>query len=155
MPLERERTFVMIKPDGIQRELTGEIISRIERKGLKLVALKMIRMDKTLAEKHYTVHQGKPFYDKLIDFITSGPVIVSVWEGDKSVAIVRKLVGATSPDDAGPGSIRGDFVINTTFNTIHASDSLEAATFEINLFFDKEEILNYSFCLEPWLYKSE
>lgn len=155
MPRERERTFVMIKPDGIQRELAGEIISRIERKGLKLVALKMILVDKALAEKHYTVHQGKPFYDRLINFITSGPVIVSIWEGDNAIAIVRRLMGATSPDHAEPGSIRGDFVINTTFNTIHASDSQENAIFEINLFFDKKEILDYSFCLEPWLYKNE
>lgn len=155
MPLERERTFVMIKPDGIQRGLAGEIISRMERKGLKPAAFKMICIDKALAEKHYAVHQGKPFYNRLIDFITSGPVIASIWEGDNAVAIVRKLVGATSPEHAEPGSIRGDYVINTTLNTVHASDSKETADFEINLFFDRREILDYSLCLEPWLYKSE
>jgi nucleoside-diphosphate kinase len=154
MTQARERTFVMIKPDGIHRGLAGKIISRIERKGLKLVALKMMRMDKALAEKHYAVHQGKPFYDRLIDFITSGPVIASIWEGENAVAIVRKLVGATSPDIAEPGSIRGDFVINTTHNTVHASDSKETAAFEINLFFKSEEIQDYALCLEPWLYKN-
>lgn len=152
--MERERTFVMVKPDGIQRGLVGKIISRIERKGLKLVALKMMRMDKALAEKHYAVHQGKPFYERLINFITSGPVIASIWEGENVVAIVRKLVGATSPDNAEPGSIRGDFVSSTTLNTIHASDSKETAAFEINLFFKEEEIQSYSLCLEPWFYYS-
>lgn len=155
MPLERERTLVIIKPDAIQRGLTGEIIGRIERKGLKLVALKMIHIDITLAEKHYAVHHGKPFYDRLIEFITSGPVIVSIWEGDNAVTIVRKLVGATNPDHAEPGSIRGDFVINTTHNTVHASDSKESAAYEINLFFESENILDYTLCMEPWLYKNE
>lgn len=152
--MERERTLVMVKPDGIQRGLAGEIISRIERKGLKLVALKMMRMEKALAEKHYAVHYGKPFYDRLINFITSGPVIASIWEGDNVAAIVRKLVGATSPDNAEPGSIRGDFVISTTLNTVHASDSKESAAFEINLFFNEEEIQDYSLCLDPWFYYS-
>lgn len=150
--MERERTFVMVKPDGIQRGLAGTIISRIEQKGLKLVALKMMRIDKALAEKHYAVHHGKPFYDRLINFITSGPVIASVWEGEHVVSIVRKLVGATCPDNAEPGSIRGDYVISTTLNTIHASDSKETAAFEIHLFFKDEEIQDYTLCLESWLY---
>jgi nucleoside-diphosphate kinase len=135
--MERERTFVMVKPDGIQRGLAGTIISRIEQKGLKLVALKMMRIDKALAEKHYAVHHGKPFY---------------VWEGEHVVSIVRKLVGATCPDNAEPGSIRGDYVISTTLNTIHASDSKETAAFEIHLFFKDEEIQDYTLCLESWLY---
>ncbi len=146
-----ERTFVMIKPDGIQREIAGEIISRFERKGLKLVGMKMMRLSREMAEKHYAEHKGKVFYDSLIEFITSGPVIASVWEGLAAIAIVRKLVGATSPDKAEPGSIRGDYVMCTTFNVVHASDSLETARREINLFFKEHEILDYSLTTREFL----
>lgn len=149
--MAQERTFVMIKPDGVQRRIAGEILSRLERKGLKPVALKMLRVDKPLAEKHYAIHQGKHFYDALIEFITSGPVIASIWEGNNAIAIVRKVVGATSPDKAEPGSIRGDFVITTTCNVIHASDAKETADFEMNLFFKENEILEYPLTLNPWL----
>lgn len=151
--MTKERTFVMVKPDGVQRGLIGETINRFERKGLKPVALKMLRIDKTLAEKHYAVHKGKHFYDRLIEFITAGPVVAGIWEGDNAISIVRKLVGATKPDDAEPGSIRGDFVINTTLNVIHASDGPETADYEMNLFFNKNEILDYPLTICEWLEK--
>jgi nucleoside-diphosphate kinase len=144
----------MVKPDGVQRGIVGVIISRFERKGLKLVALKMLRIDKPMAEKHYAVHKGKHFFDSLIEFITSGPVVAGIWEGDNAISIVRKLVGATRPDDAEPGSIRGDYVISTTQNIIHASDGPETADFEMNLFFKKEEILDYPLTICEWLGQS-
>lgn len=146
-----EKTFVMIKPDGIQREIAGEIISRFERKGLKLVGMKMMKLSREKAEKHYAEHVGKGFYDELISFITSGPVIAMVWEGLDAIKIVRKVVGATSPDKADPGTIRGDFVLCTTFNIVHASDSAETAKREINLFFDGSEIFDYSLKIEDYL----
>jgi nucleoside-diphosphate kinase len=141
----------MIKPDGVQRGIIGEIIVRFERKGLKPIAMKMIRIDKEVAEKHYAIHKGKHFYDALITFITSGPVIASVWEGENAISIVRKVVGATSPDNAEPGSIRGDYVMTTTFNIIHASDAPETADTEINLFFNPNEIQDYSRPQDQWL----
>jgi nucleoside-diphosphate kinase len=146
-----EKTFVMIKPDGIQREIVGEIISRFEKKGLKLVGIKMKRLDSEMAGKHYAEHVGKGFYDELISFITSGPVIAMVWEGLQAIKIVRKVVGATSPDKAEPGSIRGDFVLCTTFNIVHASDSPENAKREIDLFFNESEIFEYSLKLKEYL----
>ena len=146
-----EKTFVMIKPDGVQREIAGEIISRFERKGLKLVGLKMMKLSREKAEKHYAEHVGKGFYDELITFITSGPVIASVWEGLNTVQIVRKVVGATSPDKAEPGTIRGDFVLCTTFNVVHASDSTETAKREISLFFEESEIFDYSLKIKDFL----
>ncbi|MCK5057045.1 MAG: nucleoside-diphosphate kinase [Candidatus Aminicenantes bacterium] len=146
-----EKTFIMIKPDGIQREIAGEIISRFERKGLKLLGMKMMKLTREKAEKHYAEHVGKGFYDELISFITSGPVIASVWEGVNAVQIVRKVVGATSPDKAEPGTIRGDFVLCTSFNVVHASDSTETAKREITLFFDESEIYNYSLKIKDFL----
>lgn len=146
-----EQTFVMIKPDGVQRQLAGEIISRFERKGLKLVAMKMLKVSQDLAEKHYAVHEGKPFYDSLIKFITSSPVVAMVWEGENSIEIVRKVVGATSPKDALPGTIRGDYVIDTGFNMVHASDSPENATAEVALWFEPEAIVEYPLTMDRWL----
>lgn len=146
-----EKTFVMIKPDGVQREIAGEVISRFERKGLKLVGIKMMKLSSEKAGKHYAEHVGKGFYDELISFITSGPVIAMVWEGADAIKIVRKVVGATSPDKAEPGTIRGDFVLCTTFNIVHASDSPETAKREINLFFDESEIFDYSLKIEDYL----
>jgi len=148
-----EQTFVMIKPDGVQRGIAGEIISRLEQKGLQLVALKMIRVDRELAERHYAEHKGKPFYPGLVEFITSGPVIATVWEGDNAVYLVRKLVGATRPEDAEPGSIRGDFAVTTGFNIVHASDGKETAKREINLFFNTNEIHEYPLTIKKWLYE--
>ena len=146
-----EKTFIMIKPDGIQRGLLGEIISRFEKKGLKFIALKMIHIDKKLAEMHYAEHRGKPFYKGLIEFITSGPVVAGVLKGENAIKIVRKLVGATSPDNAEPGTIRGDFTINTGCNIIHASDSSDTANREMDLFFQKNEIFTYNLALGQWL----
>jgi nucleoside-diphosphate kinase len=146
-----ERTFVMIKPDGIQRELIGEIISRFEKKGLKLVALKLMKLDRPLAERQYAVHKGKFFYDKLIEFICSGPVVAMVWEADNAILVSRMLVGSTAPNEAPPGTIRGDFIINTGFNVIHSSDSAEAAEKEINLFFNFTELLEYQMSVRNWL----
>jgi nucleoside-diphosphate kinase len=148
-----EKTLILVKPDGVQRGLVGEILSRFERKGLKCVALKMIRVTRDLARRHYAVHEGKPFYDELIEFITSGPLVASVWEGADAVALVRKVVGATSPDKAEPGTVRGDFAIDTGFNLIHASDAPDTARHEIDLFFEKGEILTYDLTLSRWLGK--
>lgn len=146
-----EKTFVMIKPDGIQRELIGEIISRFEKKGLKLTALKLRMVSMDLAEKTYYMHQGKPFYEKLLEFITSGPVAAMVWEAENAIYVIRKLVGPTGPNEAPPGTIRGDFIINSKFNVIHASDSAENASREINLFFKPDEIVDYALSVEKWL----
>lgn len=149
----RERTFVMIKPDGVQRGIAGEIITRLERKGLQPVAIKMIRVDIELAATHYAEHKGKSFYDGLIEFITSSPVIAMVWEGDNSIALVRKMVGATRPEDADPGTIRGDFAISTGCNLVHASDGLETAHREINLWFTPGELSDYPMTVQPWLHR--
>jgi len=152
--LDIEQTFVMIKPDGVQRMLTGEIISRFEKKGLKISAMKMLIINKDMAEEHYSEHKGKPFYESLINFIISGPVIAFILEGPGAISIVRKLVGATDPADAEPGSIRGDHVIFTTYNIIHSSDSTNSAGREISLFFKKEEIFNYSLKIGKYLFSS-
>lgn len=130
-----EQTFVMVKPDGVQRKLVGEIISRLERKGFVMRAAKMMQIDQDLAGRHYAEHQGKSFFQDLVEFISSGPVVAMVWEGENAVAAVRKLMGATNPIDAAPGTIRGDLATVMSENLIHGSDSLEAAQREINLFF--------------------
>ncbi len=148
-----ERTFVMIKPDGVQRCLVGEIISRIERKGLKIVAMKMMNVDRALAERHYEEHREKPFFQSLVNYVTSGPVIAMVVEGKNAVKIMRNLVGATNPIEASPGTIRGDFGMEIGRNVIHASDSKESAEREINLFFKPEEIVEYKRIDEDWLYE--
>ena len=130
-----QRTLVLVKPDGVKKGLTGEIISRLEKKGLKIVAMRMLQMDKALARKHYAVHDGKPFFAGLVDFITSGPVVAVVVEGEKSVEVVRKLMGETDPVKAAPGTIRGDYGLDIGENLIHGSDSEENARTEIALFF--------------------
>lgn len=150
--MEVERTYVMIKPDGVQRGLVGNIISRFENKGLKLIALKMMKIDNSLASLHYLEHKNKSFYKELIKFITSGPVIGMVLEGPDAVNIVRKLVGATAPSNAEPGSIRGDYVVFTTFNIIHASDSHESSKREIDLFFKDSELQNYKMEIKRYLF---
>ncbi len=141
----------MVKPDGVQRGLVGEIISRLERKGLKLVGLKMLWIDRDLAERHYEMHKGKPFFNDLIDFITSGPVVAMVWEGENSIALVRTMMGALEPTEATPGSIRGDFACTKTMNLIHGADSPENAEREIGLFFGEGEIFDYKRCDEDWV----
>jgi len=130
-----EQTFVMVKPDGVQRKLVGEIISRLERKGFILRAAKMMQIDAELAGRHYAEHQGKPFFPGLVEFISSGPVVAMVWEGENAVAAVRKLMGATDPLEAAPGTIRGDLAAVMSENLIHGSDSPEAAQREIGIFF--------------------
>jgi nucleoside-diphosphate kinase len=130
-----QRTLVLVKPDGVKKGLTGEIISRLEKKGLKIAAMRMLQMDKALARKHYAVHDGKPFFAGLVDFITSGPIVAVVVEGEKSVEVVRKLMGETDPVKAAPGTIRGDYGLDIGENLIHGSDSEENAQKEIALFF--------------------
>ena len=130
-----QRTLVLVKPDGVKKGLTGEIISRLEKKGLKIAAMRMLQMDKAMARKHYAVHDGKPFFAGLVDFITSGPIVAVVVEGDKSVEVVRKLMGETDPVKAAPGTIRGDYGLDIGENLVHGSDSEENARTEIALFF--------------------
>ncbi len=138
-----QRTLVLIKPDAIERGLAGEIISRLERKGLKIVALKMLQMDKAMAERHYAIHEGKPFFPALVDFITSSPIIAAVVEGKNAVEVVRRMMGETDPLHAAPGTIRGDFGLDIGRNLIHGSDSEGNAQEEISLFFSEEEILSH------------
>ena len=135
-----ERSLVLIKPDAIQRGLTGTIISRLEKQGFKLVALKMLLMDKALAGQHYALHTGKPFFDGLINYISSAPIIAAVFEGEGAVEEIRKVMGATDPAKAEAGTIRGDFGLDIEHNTIHGSDSVETAEWEIRLFFSENEI---------------
>ncbi|RIH89947.1 Nucleoside diphosphate kinase [Meiothermus luteus] len=137
-----ERTFIMVKPDGVRRGLTGEIIQRIERKGFQIVAMKKMRISREMAETHYAEHQGKPFYEGLVRFITSGPVVAMVVEGPGAIAEMRRLMGATRPWEAAPGTIRADFAITVDENVIHGSDGPESAAREIGLFFKPEEILS-------------
>jgi len=138
-----ERSLVLIKPDAMQRGLAGTIISRLERRGLKIVAIKMLQMDKALAQRHYAVHKGKAFFNDLVDFITSSPIIAAVFEGEKAIETVRQTMGATDPVKASPGSIRGDFGLDIQQNLVHGSDSAENAEKEMSLFFTPEEIFNY------------
>ncbi len=132
-----ERTFLMVKPDGVSRGLVGEVISRIERKGFKIVEMKMMKLDVELAKEHYGEHMGKPFFEGLVSFITSGPVVAMIAEGEEAVKTIREIVGATDPKEAAPGTIRGDFALDVGENIVHASDSRESADREISLFFKK------------------
>jgi nucleoside-diphosphate kinase len=147
-----ERSLVLIKPDAIQRALAGQIISRLERKGLKIVALKMLHMDKELARRHYAIHEGKAFFDDLVGFITSSPLIAIVFQGENAVQIIRQMMGETDPAKASTGTIRGDFGIDIGHNLVHGSDSLENAWKEIDLFFSAEEIFDYDRDLDTWIY---
>ncbi|MDM7998452.1 MAG: nucleoside-diphosphate kinase [Dehalococcoidia bacterium] len=130
-----QRTLVLVKPDGVKKGLIGEIISRLERKGLRIVAMRMLQMDKAMARRHYAVHEGKPFFAGLVEFITSGPIVAAVVEGDKAVEVVRKLMGETDPVKAAPGTVRGDYGLDIQENLVHGSDSEENARMEIGLFF--------------------
>ena len=147
-----EKTFLMVKPDGVQRQLIGDIVSRFERKGLQLVGAKLMTIPVELAEKHYEEHKGKPFYDKLVQFITSGPVFAMVWEGENVVELSRKMMGKTNPKDAEPGTIRGDYCMYVSKNIIHGSDSNESAEREISLFFNENELVNYNKGINSWIY---
>ncbi|MBX7255659.1 MAG: nucleoside-diphosphate kinase [Candidatus Hydrogenedentes bacterium] len=146
-----ERTFVMIKPDAVGRRLCGEIIRRYEAKGLKLVGMKMQIVSRELADKHYAEHQGKKFYDSLVAFITSGPTVQMVWEGENAVAVVRKLNGATNSQEADFGTIRGDFGLTVQNNLVHASDSPDTAKREIGIYFAENELWDYSMPDGHWL----
>ncbi len=148
-----ENTFVMVKPDGVQRNLIGEIISRLERRGLKLSAAKFVSVSQELAETHYSIHKGQPFYDGLIAYITSAPVMAMVWEGPNAVAAVRQTMGATRPTEAAPGSVRHDFGLEVGRNLTHASDSVENGKLEIDLWFNSGEIVNWSRAVDPWVFE--
>ncbi|MFB6086639.1 MAG: nucleoside-diphosphate kinase [Halodesulfurarchaeum sp.] len=149
-----ERTFVMVKPDGVQRGLIGEIVSRFEERGLKLVGAKLMQIDQELAEQHYAEHEDKPFFEALTGFITSGPVLAMVWEGQDAIAQVRTMMGATDPAEAAPGTIRGDFGLDLGRNVIHGSDTEPgSAEREIDLFFEADELEDYDRIDEAWLYE--
>jgi nucleoside-diphosphate kinase len=150
-----ERTFVMVKPDGVQRGLIGEVISRLEERGLKLVAAKFTQIDRGLAEDHYGEHEGKPFFEGLVEFITAGPVMAMVWEGQDATRQVRRMMGATDPAEAAPGTIRGDLGLDLGRNVIHGSDHEDpgANEREIDLFFEESELLEYDRIDEAWLYE--
>ncbi len=147
----KERTFVMIKPDAVQRGFIGDIMSRFEKKGIKIVALKLVAVDRKLAEKHYGIHKGKPFFEPTVDYITSSPVVAMVLEGVNVIEMVRAMTGATDPQKAAMGTIRGDYGQFIGRNIIHASDGKDTAQFEINLWFSPEEIASYQRIDEEWL----
>lgn len=148
-----QRTYVMVKPDGVQRNLVGEVISRLEQRGLKLVALKMYTITEDIARTHYAEHISKPFFKSLVDFITSGPSVSMVVEGKNAVAVIRAMVGATDPQKAPAGTIRGDFGLETGRNIVHASDSVESAHREIAIHFSTSELVDYTRIDEQWLYE--
>ena len=148
-----ERTFLAVKPDGVQRQLVGEIIRRYESKGFKLVGLKLLQPTRELAEKHYAVHKERPFFSGLVDFITSGPVVAMVWEGDGVVASARNIIGATNPLTAEPGTIRGDYGANIGRNIIHGSDAIETAQTEITLWFNPKELVDWQSSITSWIYE--
>lgn len=148
-----ERTFIAIKPDGVQRGLVGDVIKRFETKGFTLVGMKFMGVSKELAEKHYDVHKERPFFGGLVEFITSSPVVAMVWEGDGVVASARKIIGATNPLAAELGTIRGDFGVSIGRNLIHGSDAIETAKTEISLWFTPEELVTWQPVANPWLYE--
>ena len=148
-----ERTFVMVKPDGVQRGLIGEVIRRLENRGLRLVAAKFMQVPRELAERHYAVHRDKPFYEGLIAYITSGPVMAMVWEGPQAIAAVRQTMGATRPTEAAPGTIRHDFGLEIGRNLTHASDGPETAAFEIDLWFRPDELVTWRRDLDRWIFE--
>ena len=151
--MPRERTFVLLKPDAVHRGLVGTIVHRFERRGLKLVGMKAMRVSKGLAETYYTEHKGKPFFEGLVKYVTSSPVVAIVLEGDGAVAVVRRMMGKTNSAEAEPGTIRGEFGLQIGRNLIHGSDSTTSARREIDLFFKPEELLEYTRIDEAWLYE--
>ena len=146
-----QQTLILLKPDAVQRRLVGEISARFERKGLRLAALKLVQAPRDLAEKHYTVHKGKPFYESLLSFLTSGPTVAMVWEGREAVVVCRNLIGLTDGAKAVPGSIRGDYAISVQNNLVHGSDSPENATAEIALWFKPDELVSYGPVDAAWV----
>ena len=149
-----ERTLVLVKPDGVQRGLIGEVIGRLERRGLKLAAMKLLQVDEALAHRHYGEHVDRPFFPGLVGFITSGPVVAMAWEANGAVEIVRNTMGPTNPANASPGTIRGDLGVDIGRNLVHGSDSPESAQRELSLFFEPEEILDYARSSDPWIIES-
>ena len=149
-----ERTFVAIKPDGVQRGLIGDVISRLERRGLKLVAIRLMQVDEELAGRHYAEHVDRPFFGSLVSFITSGPIVAMIWEANNAVALARQTMGATNPGEASPGTIRGDFGVDIGRNIVHGSDSLESAEREIGLFFGEDGGLEYARSADQWIIES-
>lgn len=150
-----ERTLVLVKPDGVQRLLTGRILARYEERGLKLVGLKLMTVSRDLAERHYAVHRAKPFFGGLVDFITSAPLVAAVLEGPNAIAIVRAMNGATRPHEAAPGTVRGDFALETAQNLVHASDSAETAATELDLWFRPDELVEYEREVDRWVLAPE
>ena len=148
-----ERTLILVKPDAMQRGLAGEILRRLEARGLRIVGLKLLQVDRALAERHYAEHAGKPFYEGLIAYITTCPIVIAVFEGTDAVEAVRTTMGKTNPRDAAPGTIRGDLGLEVGRNLIHGSDSLASAAREIDLFFRPEELLSYQRAIDPWLFE--
>jgi nucleoside-diphosphate kinase len=148
-----ERSLVLVKPDGVQRALIGEVISRLERRGLRLVAAKFMEVSRELADTHYAIHNGKPFYDGLISYITSAPVMAMVWEGPNAVAAIRQTMGATRPTEAAPGSLRHDFALEVGRNLTHASDTVENGASEVNLWFRQEELVNWTREVDRWVFE--
>lgn len=146
-----ERTLILVKPDGVQRGLMGEIVSRFERRGLKLIGMKFIQMDDALAHQHYGVHKERPFFNDLVSYITSGPVLAMVWEGKDAIAAARATIGSTKPVEAAPGSIRGDFGMEIGRNLVHGSDSPENGIIEANYFFKPEELVSWTRATESWI----
>ncbi len=150
-PCMTERTLVLIKPDGVQRQLTGRILDRYEERGLKIVGLKLVHVERALAERHYDAHREKPFFTGLVDFITSAPLVALALEGPNAIAVVRAINGATRPHEAAPGTIRGDYALETAQNIVHASDGPEAATAELALWFDAGELFDYERDVDRWV----
>ncbi|CAM3233489.1 MULTISPECIES: nucleoside-diphosphate kinase [Brevibacillus] len=146
-----EKTFLMVKPDGVQRNLVGEIVSRFENKGYQLVGAKLMTVSRELAEQHYAEHKERPFFGELVDFITSGPVFAMVWQGNNVIANARSMMGKTNPADAASGTIRGDFATSVGMNIIHGSDSPESAEREIALWFSNDEVLAYDKTIQAWI----
>ncbi len=149
-----ERTLILVKPDAVQRGLVGEIISRLERRGLQIVALKLTSVSTSLAQEHYKEHVGKPFFNGLVEYITSCPIVAMVVEGPNAIEIARTTIGATNPAAAAPGSIRGDLGVSIGRNLVHGSDSVASAQREVALFFKKDELLNYARTSDPWILES-
>jgi nucleoside-diphosphate kinase len=150
-----ERTLVLIKPDAVQRQLTGRILARFEERGLRIVGLKLVQVDRALAERHYDVHRGKPFFEGLLAFITSSPLVALALEGPNAIALVRAMVGATRPHEAAPGTIRGDLAVETAQNLVHASDGPETAAAELALWFGPAELLDYRREIDRWVLAPE
>jgi nucleoside-diphosphate kinase len=150
-----ERTLVLVKPDGVQRLLTGRILARFEERGLKLVGLKLVRADRELAERHYAAHRERPFFGGLVDFMISRPLVALALEGPNAIAVVRMMVGATRPNEAAPGTIRGDFALETAQNLVHASDGPETAVTELDLWFRPDELLEYEREIDRWALSPE